>query len=98
MVIWFEKKRKGGDPTTEQIVEYRKSRFSLFRMFKFIGIAILMIYFSCVMVESYRLLCFQIERIYEARQTYLNIFPDDEGQSEEDKNFISYIFTFFKII
>ena len=92
------KKRKGGDPTTEQIVEYRKSRFSLFRMFKFIGIAILMIYFSCVMVESYRLLCFQIERIYEARQTYLNIFPDDEGQSEEDKNFISYIFTFFKIM
>ena len=92
------KKRKGGDPNADQIVEYRKSRFSLFRMFKFIGIAILMIYFSCVMVESYRLLCFQIERIYEARQTYLNIFPNDEGQSEEDKNFISYIFTFFKIM
>jgi hypothetical protein len=50
-------------------------------------------------LESYRLLCFQIDRIIQARETYLGIFPPEEDENtEQDKNFISYIFTFFKIM
>lgn len=90
------RKRKGGDPT--DITEYRKSNFTLRRILKLIGIMILMIYFIFLLLESYRLLCFQIDRIVQARETYLGIFPDEEQQTDKDKNFISYIFTFFKIM
>ena len=93
--LW-NRKPKGGDPT--DITEYRESKFTLRRILKLIGIMILMIYFIFLLLESYRLLCFQIDRILQARETYLGIFPGEEKQSDQDKNFISYIFTFFKIM
>lgn len=94
------RKRKGGDPEDEnRMTEYRESKFTLRRILKLIGIMILMIYFIFLLLESYRLLCFQIDRIIQARETYLGIFPPEEDENtEQDKNFISYIFTFFKIM
>lgn len=94
------RKRRGGDPEHEnRMTEYRESKFTLRRILKLIGIMILMIYFIFLLLESYRLLCFQIDRIIQARETYLGIFPPEEDENtEQDKNFISYIFTFFKIM
>ena len=95
------KKQRGGNTMT--ITEVKKPSTSkmmkkMMKITKYIGMIILMIYFSGVLIESYRLICFQIERIHRARATYLDIYGDDTNQTPEDENFISYIMTFFKVM
>ena len=58
---------------------------------------IFFIYFLFVLFESYRTLSASMTRIREARENYLNLFPD-QSQSPADESFLAYIFTFFKVM
>ena len=87
-------KQQGGNTMTIRKSETDTPKLK--KITKYIGMIILMIYFSGVLIESYRLICFQIERIHRARATYLGIYGYDERAEDED--FISYIMTFFKVM
>ena len=87
-------KQHGGNTMTIRKSETDTPKLK--KITKYIGMIILMIYFSGVLIESYRLICFQIERIHRARATYLGIYGYDERAEDED--FISYIMTFFKVM
>ena len=59
---------------------------------------VFVLYYLFVLFESYRTLSLSMDRILQARKDYLEIYPQEEDQTQEDKTFMVYIFSFFKIM
>jgi len=69
---------------------------------KIIGVAVVYICTFFVLLDSYRRLSYQIDRIVSANETYLQVFPEDqihEDQIHEDyKDILSSILSFFYVM
>ena len=88
----------GGYPSTESTqltIHKSKSQFTRIIMYMFSIMSF--IYFTFVLFESYRLLNSSIQRIQDARATYLEMYPG-QVESEEDASFTRHIYAFLKIM
>jgi len=64
---------------------------------KIIGVAVVYICTFFVLLDSYRRLSYQIDRIVSANETYLQVFPEDQIH-EDYKDILSSILSFFYVM